>query len=356
MLKKTVLLCSCFFIANTLFSQTGRILGKVINSKGERVPKAKLVLRLASRNLSKTIVADDKGNFFQVGLEPQLFEITTTADGYQPTREQVKIDLSEPVQIDIKLYRLGEERPSEMGGVRYGATAVRDVQNEAFVKDEDAGSAAISDPAMKLDAESRELFNLGLPFYKEKNYKAAVELFSKAYQGMNSAVESMKEESAKNELLTLLPKVKKAYAISLYNAGSTKEGAVLLAEIADSNTDNKSNADIFDMLVRHYESLKDNNNAAKYRAALEKAVGPRSDLAYNDAVAAFNEGRSSEARAKVLKAISADPNFAEAYWLLGMIEYGSGNIGAAKTHFKKYLALEPNGKYAKDIKQELGGM
>jgi len=354
-IKKMILLTS-LFLAVSLTAQTGRILGKVINSKGERIPKAKLVLRLASRNLSKTIYADEKGAFFQVGLEPQLFEVTTTAEGYQPTREQVKIDLSEPVQLDITLYRMGEDRPAQLGGVRYGATANRDIQNEAFVKEENPESSTSSDPAMKLDTESRQFFNQGLPLYREKDFKGAVDLFSKAYQGMSAALQSMKDEAIKNELLTLLPKVKKAYAISLYSSGNTKEGTVLLAEIADSEPDNKSNADIFDMLVRHYESAKDNNNATKYRSFLEKAVGPRPEIAYNDAVAAFNEGKTGEARTKVLKAISADPNFAESYWLLGMLEYSSGNIPAAKNNFKKYLSLEPNGKYAKDIRQELNGM
>ncbi len=356
MIKKVILFASCLLIVGTLSAQTGRILGKVINSKGEPIPKAKLVLRLASRNLSKSIYADDKGNFFQVGLEPQLFEITTTAEGYQPTREQVKIDLAEAVQINITLYRSDEARPAALGGVRYGATANRDIQNEAFVKEEDAASSNFSDPAMKLDAESREFFNQALPFYKMKDFKGALDLFAKAYKGMSTSLQSIKDEEAKKELASLIPKVKKAYAISLFNTGDTKEGVALLAEIANSEPDNKSNADIFDMLVRHYESVKDNTNAAKYLVSLEKAVGPRSDLAYNDAVAAFNDGKSAEARIKVLKTISADPSFAEAYWLLGMIEYGNGNIPAAKNNFKKYLSLEPNGKYAKDIKQELSGM
>lgn len=84
MIKKMILLASCLLIVGTLSAQTGRILGKVINSKGEPVPKAKLVLRLASRNLSKSIYADDKGNFFQVGLEPQLLKLRRLLKAINP--------------------------------------------------------------------------------------------------------------------------------------------------------------------------------------------------------------------------------------------------------------------------------
>ncbi len=352
---RMILLPSLFVITCTLNAQTGPISGTVTNSAGEAISKATVILRDTSRNLSKSINTDQKGKFFQIGMQPYIYEVTVKAEGYQSSVKQVKIDFQFEVVANFTLYRLDEKRPREDNAIVYSSSAVRDPSNEAFAMQDDSPVANTTDPTLRLDAESRELFNKAIPFYQEKKYNEAVPLMAKAYQGMSLAMESTKDEEIKKEISELLVKVKKAYAISLYYSKNS-EALPLLIEIANSNPSNKLNGDIFSILVEYYESVKDDSNSSKYRDYLESVVGPKPELTYNVAVTAFNQGDLIVARANVLKAIQIGPNFADSYWLLGMIDYANGNIPSAKNNFRKYLSLDPNGKYAKDIKQELNNM
>lgn len=66
--------------------------------------------------------------------------------------------------------------------------------------------------------------------------------------------------------------------------------------------------------------------------------------------AELDRGRSSTALRWARKAISVDPELADAYVFIGEIEQGAGNTAGAKSAYTKYLELAPNGKYASDLR------
>jgi outer membrane protein assembly factor BamD (BamD/ComL family) len=74
---------------------------------------------------------------------------------------------------------------------------------------------------------------------------------------------------------------------------------------------------------------------------------------YNKGVEAFNAGKSKEAKAQWLKALEIAPTYAEAHYMLAMVEFGENNLRATKTHLEKYIELAPTGKNAPTAREML---
>ena len=68
---------------------------------------------------------------------------------------------------------------------------------------------------------------------------------------------------------------------------------------------------------------------------------------------AFNAGKSREAKAHWLKTLEIAPTYAEAHYMLAMVEFGNNNLRGTKQHLQKYLELAPNGKNAATAKEML---
>jgi tetratricopeptide (TPR) repeat protein len=86
---------------------------------------------------------------------------------------------------------------------------------------------------------------------------------------------------------------------------------------------------------------------------LETLQGPNPDVIYNKGVEAFNAGKSKEAKAQWLKALEVAPTYAEAHYMLAMVEFGENNLRGTKQHLLKYLEIAPNGKNASTAKEML---
>lgn len=320
------------------FSQTtGRIAGLVMDIEGKPISQAKMSLYLISRNITKVIYTDSKGLFIQAGLEPSEFEITVSAIGFDTAVARKKVDLGDTTKFNVTLYRAGSSPK---------VSAEESAAAEKY-------NTTPNDPGLKLDGEARDLFNNAIPLYKEKQYKEASSLFIKSYEAMEQALVLIKDEESRKESLSLVPKILKALGLSLYSSGEKDKAIPYLLKVTEQNPTNASNADIIEVLIRYYSESNNKENTLKYQALLVKLVGPRPELTYNEAVTNFNNGSNKKARENIKLTLEANSKFSEAYWLLGMIEYSDGNTAGAKSNFLKYLELEPNGRYAKEVRQEL---
>jgi len=85
------------------------------------------------------------------------------------------------------------------------------------------------------------------------------------------------------------------------------------------------------------------------------ATDPQSvDTAVMLAKTEFDRGRAPQALDWAKKAIALDANTADAYVFLGGAEQAAGHNAAAKTAYKRYLQLSPQGRYAGDLRAVLG--
>ncbi|HLP31111.1 MAG TPA: carboxypeptidase regulatory-like domain-containing protein [Geothrix sp.] len=309
--------------------QTGRISGKVLNKEGKPIPGAKVNLKRADRNWSKDLFPDKNGNFLQVGLEPKDFIMTVTAEGYVELKEQVKIPLADVIVKNITLLTPAEARTQAIAG----------------------GGQAPEDPGAALDAEGRDAFNQAIPFYNDGKYDEALPLVDKSYKTLMDAKEKLKDEQAKAELAPEIVKVERVLGICLAQAGAKKEEAepYLLKALERNPKDER----VVIGLVEVAKAKGDKAAETKYTAQLEALQGPNPDVIYNKGVEAFNAGKSKEAKAQWLKTLEIAPTYAEAHYMLAMVEFGENNLKGTKTHLEKYLEIAPTGKNAATAKEML---
>jgi len=311
--------------------QTGRISGKVTTKDGKPIPGAKINLKRTDRNWTKDLFADKSGNFLQVGLEPKDYTMLVTADGFVGYTEPIKIPLADVLVKNVTLLT-----PAEARAQAPAAT----------------GTPAISDdPGAALDVEGREAFNLAIPLYNEGNYTEALPQMEKAYKTLSEAKDKLKDEKAKEELAPELLKIERVLGICIAQAGAKKEdGEPYLLKALERNPKDER---VVASLIETSKAKGDKAAEQKYTTMLETLQGPNPDTIYNKGVEAFNNGKTKEAKAQLLKALEVDPKYARAHYLLGMVEYASMDLKATKFHFLKYLEIAPTGDKAAEVREML---
>ncbi|WP_306592025.1 carboxypeptidase-like regulatory domain-containing protein [Geothrix sp. 21YS21S-4] len=310
--------------------QTGRISGKVVNKEGKPLAGAKVNLKRSDRNWTKDLMADKSGNFLQVGLEPKEFDMTVSAEGYVDYKEHIKIPLADVLIKNITLLTPAEAR------AQAPATG---------------GQAVPEDPGAALDMEGREAFNLAIPLYNEGNYAEALPHIEKAYKTLMEAKDKLKDEQAKADLAPEILKIERVLGITMAQAGAKKEDAEpYLVKALERNPKDER---VLLGLIQVSKAKADKVAEQKYTAQLETLQGPNPDVIYNKGVEAFNAGHTKEAKAQFHKTLEVDPKYAEAHYLLAMVEFGDNNLKGTKTHLEQYLELAPNGKNAATAKEML---
>ncbi len=309
---------------------TGRISGKVLNKEGKPIPGAKVNLKRVDRNWSKDLFPDKSGNYLQVGLEPKEFNLTASAEGYVDHKEPIKIPLGDVLIKNITLYTPSEARAQATPGT---AQAVPD------------------DPGAALNATGREAFNLAIPLYNEGNYSEALPHVETAYKTLVEATAKLKDDQAKADLAPEILKIERVLGICMAQAGAKKEDAepYLLKALERNPKDER----VIVGLVEISKAKADKVAEQKYTAMLETIQGPNPDVIYNKGVEAFNAGKTKEAKGQFTKALEVDPKYAEAHYLLAMVEFGENNLRATKVHLEKYLEIAPTGKNAATAKEML---
>jgi len=327
-----VLACTLSLQADT----TGRIAGKVTNKKGEPLPQAQVVIKRLDINWVKEIKPNASGTFLQVGLEPKEFELKVSCKGYVDHVEVVKIPLGDTLTKNVTLL----------------------TQEEAVSSAVAAGKAPVEDPGMKAENEATDSFNKAVLFYNERKYQDAQPLLVIAQAKFTESLEKTKDEEAKTTVKASLTKIDRVlgivYAENFLAQPTSAELAAKAIPLLEKAVERKADdGQALQTLVNVAKARKDQDLLRKYQPLLDKILGPRPELAYNDAVNAFNAGDMATAKANLQKALAADPKFADSYYLMGMVEYGLGNLKATKESFLKYLEIAPTGKKAGEVKEML---
>jgi tetratricopeptide (TPR) repeat protein len=92
---------------------------------------------------------------------------------------------------------------------------------------------------------------------------------------------------------------------------------------------------------------------AAFAAAQASGQGASADSLYRQGVKLFNNNQIPQALTTFEQAVTVDPKYAKAYYMLGLSYANSGDTAKAKESLKKFLELAPNDSDAKSAKEML---
>jgi tetratricopeptide (TPR) repeat protein len=116
-------------------------------------------------------------------------------------------------------------------------------------------------------------------------------------------------------------------------------------------------ANVYNAQRKFDEAAKAGAKATQLSSVLGASGGSggNADALYNQGVALFNGGKSADARPLFEQAVQANPNHADAHYMLGMTLAGE-NPAKAVAEFETYLKLTPDGKNAALAKQFISAL
>lgn len=286
-------------------AQTGGMKGKVVDAQGKPVDGATVTLVQVDTN-SKFTVKSKKGEFLQIGLPPGNYTVTAEKDGLKQTSNvRVGLDMAETT---ITL------RPG--GG-------------QPISKEEAAKAAAKMESLKAAFAEGAALSNAG-------KYDEAVAKF--------------------NLVIAEVPKCTECYINIGATYGLKKDYAQAEASYKKALELDPNSVEAYYGLAAIYNDQKKFTEAQAMSAEATKRAGsgapgaasPNADTLYNQGVIAWNANDFAKAQEHFAAAAAANPNHAEAHFMLGRTNLNLGKLPEAAKEFEMYVKLAPTGPNAKE--------
>jgi tetratricopeptide (TPR) repeat protein len=289
-LAAAALVAGFLLAAPAAHAQTGTARGKVVDSQGQPIADAKVLVEFQGGVTRKfEVKTNKKGEFMQVGMQPGVYKFTVSKEGYQGSTADQKINLGDPTEVpEFKLHTTAEAAKQGASG------AIAEQLKGDFQKAVDLHSAGKLDEAeaaykaiLGTHPDVPEVYrNLGAIYLKKKSYPEAETALLKANELRPNA-----------EVTQLLVQV-------YQESGQQEKAMALLDKSADANpTDVKAQ--------------------------------------YNRGILLLNANKNEEALAAFQAAIKADPSFAEPYYRLSTLLLNQGKVPEAIQSLEKYLSLNP---------------
>jgi Flp pilus assembly protein TadD len=306
--SRTLAICAMVLglaaIAVPASAQTGMVKGKVVDAEKKPVEGAKVTLQQVDNNSKFELKTKKNGEYMQIGLPPGQYKITVEKDGLTSTKTtRISLDMTE---LDFTLTKGGS--------------------GEGMSK-EDAAKAAAKVAGIKAAyAEAATLSNAG-------KYDEAIAKFNEVLKDVPKCPECYIGIGASNA-------AKKDYAAS--------EAAYKKAIELDPNM-----VDAYNGLATIYNDQKKFTEAQAMSAegmkrATAGGASGGADSMYNAGVISWNANDFPKAQEQFGAAVAANPNHAEAHFMLGRVYLNLGKLPEAAKEFEAYTKIAPNGPNAKE--------
>jgi tetratricopeptide (TPR) repeat protein len=313
-------------LATPASAQNRAIKGRVTDDKGEPLADVNIYIQATDTTRNLETKTDKKGEYYYLlGIQPYTYRVIARKEGYSP---QYKLDIRpefrEEVNVDFQLTPGQDTKlPWE-----YTKEEIADIKKQQEKHKE----------ASKYSEAVKKNFDAGVELFDQKQYAEAIDSF-------NAAIKLDPTQPAVYARLGDSYRELKKYdeALQAYDKA---------IELEPSNTNLLTNKGV---VLNKMGKTKEAQKIFKEAAEKNPAGGAQS--LYNLGVTMFNDGKMEEATNAFRQAIAADPNYAEAYYLLGTCLSGDmGSIPEAIEVLKKYVQIgkkKENVEMAKQLIQAL---
>jgi tetratricopeptide (TPR) repeat protein len=247
------------------------------------------------------------GEFMQIGLQPGPYKITAEKDGLSASKNtKISLDMTE---VNLTLTKGG-------------------ASTEGMSKEDRAKAEAKVAGLKAAYSEAAQLTNAG-------KFDEAIVKFNEVLQGV--------------------PKCEECYmGIAMANAGK-KDYTASEAAYKKVLEMNPNSADAYNGLATIYNDQKKFAEAKEMSAEATKratAAGGSggADTLYNAGVISWNANEFPKAQEQFAAAVAANPNHAEAHFMLGQVYLNLGKLPEAAKEFETYTKLAPTGPNAEKAK------
>jgi len=281
-------------------AQDGSAQGKITDAMGQPIAGAKITIEFVGSGRKFETKSEKDGTYLQVGLIQGQYMITAEKEGVGKVTRTIMIRGARRNNIDVVI----------------AAGAV----------------AATADPKL---IEANRIINEGVTLSQAGSQDEAIAKF--------------------NEALALNPKCFDCF----YNIGAAsaqKKDYDKAIEAYNKSIEIKPTAEAYNGLANVYNAQRkfDDATAASKKATELASAGAGAtaspEAAYNQGVILFNQGKAADAKPLFESVVQAQPNNADAHYMLGMTMAGT-EPAKAVAEFEAYLKLAPTGKNAPLAKQ-----
>jgi tetratricopeptide (TPR) repeat protein len=309
-------------------AQSRAIKGKVTDQNGKPVADAQVTIQGMDVYRNLTTKTNKKGEYLYIlGMQSGLYRVIVRKAGFQPAyKENIRPEMQEQSEVDFTL-EPGEDQklPFEM----------TDAEREEFKKKYEA-----QEKRRQFSAEVKAHFDNGIKLSDAGDYEGAIKEF-------NQALELDPTQSG------IVARIADVY----FKMGNNDQALADYKKAIEMNPNDPTLYTNMGVVLSKMGKTAESQEAFKKAASMNPASAAQNY--YNLGITLVNSGNSEEAATAFKQAIAADPNYAEAYYQLGMSLSGKQDtIPAAIEALKKYLQIgqKPDQiEVAKQIIAALGG-
>lgn len=276
-------------------SVQGTIRGTVKDKKGAPIEGVKITIISMSYSIVKiTVKSDAKGQFIQVGLQPDYYQLRCEKDGFVPIAMEKRVPVGETVDASFTM----EEGLQKMG-----------------------------EPLGEKD------FKRGNDLFKAGQFEAAAEAYEQAI------LQEPEEPIYLNNLGICYTKLGK------YDEG-IKAFQAMLKIRPESYSANRSLGELYGLQKKYQEALP-------FFAKASEVSPDDPEAFFNLGACLVNTQDYGRAATAFLRAKDLKPDYAAAYYELGMIFVNQNKKEEAIQHLERFLELSPEDARAATARQLL---
>jgi len=338
------------------WAQTTAFEGDVKGEDGKGLKDAVVHIDRKDIKGNYKVKTDKKGHYYYGGLPIGTYRISVEVDGKErDSIDNVRSKLGDPTDVPFDLKEATARAAAAAGAAGGGAGAAKEVEKGMSAADKAAYEKKLKEQAEKMskNKELNDAFNAGVEAQNNKQWDAAIQNFEKA-----SSLDPSQN--------VIFGRLADAY-VSL---AQTKTGADQDAALAKAVTDYQKaielKADAPEYHNNYALALAKQKKFTEAEAELTKAAQLDPPQAgkyyYNMGAVLVNTGQMDPAGDAFKKALSIDPNYADAHYQYGIYLIGKATTTAdgkitpppgTAEEFQKYLELRPDGPFADSAKAML---